>query len=204
VLHQFIVAHHAEIIRRCRASGALRSPATVDGEDDRRVSLFLDQVAVVLRGDLRASPEMARLATAHGHDRVWRGLSAARIVHDYGDVRQAIADLAVHTGAAISAVDGRVLDDCVYLAIAVKADRQVLGAVVSNLLQNAFKSTDRTGLGLGLAFSRRGAEANHGRLTARNLPGKGCAFTLDLPRIAAVRASVAAPAHGLSLVGAPP
>ena len=39
----------------------------------------------------------------------------------------------------------------------------------------------RTGLGIGLAFSRWGAEAN-GRLYARNLPGTGCVFTVDLPR----------------------
>jgi signal transduction histidine kinase len=45
------------------------------------------------------------------------------------------------------------------------------------------RSTDRTGLGLGLAFSRWGVEANHGRIYARNLPGQGCIFTVDLPRL---------------------
>jgi signal transduction histidine kinase len=112
--------------------------------------------------------------------------------------------------------------------VAIEADRQVLAAVVGNLLQNAFKftrprttvtlrvgastervlieiedecgglpggsvnelfrpfeqrSADRTGLGLGLAFSRWGVEANNGRLYARNLPNRGCVFTLDLPRV---------------------
>ena len=112
--------------------------------------------------------------------------------------------------------------------VAIEADRQVLAAVVGNLLQNALKftrprttvtlrvgasaervlieiqdecgglpgenvnelfrpfeqrSVDRTGLGLGLAFSRWGAEANNGRIYARNLPGKGCVFTVDLPRL---------------------
>jgi hypothetical protein len=114
--------------------------------------------------------------------------------------------------------------------VAIEADRQVLAAVVGNLLQNAFKftrpqttvtlrvgasaarvlieiqdecgglpsgdvnalfrpfeqrSADRTGVGLGLAFSRWGAEANDGRLYARNLRGRGCVFTVDLPRCAA-------------------
>jgi len=45
------------------------------------------------------------------------------------------------------------------------------------------RGADRTGLGIGLTFSRWGAEANGGRLYARNLPGKGCVFTLDLPRL---------------------
>ena len=45
------------------------------------------------------------------------------------------------------------------------------------------RGADRTGLGIGLTFSRWGAEANGGRLYARNLPGKGCLFTLDLPRL---------------------
>jgi len=44
------------------------------------------------------------------------------------------------------------------------------------------RATDRTGLGIGLAFSRWGAEVNGGRLYARNMPGEGCVFTVDLPR----------------------
>jgi signal transduction histidine kinase len=45
------------------------------------------------------------------------------------------------------------------------------------------RGADRTGLGLGLAFSRSGVEANNGRIYARNLPDVGCVFTVDLPRV---------------------
>jgi signal transduction histidine kinase len=46
------------------------------------------------------------------------------------------------------------------------------------------RSADRTGLGLGLAFSRRGVEANDGRICAHNLPHhQGCVFSIDLPRL---------------------
>jgi signal transduction histidine kinase len=38
------------------------------------------------------------------------------------------------------------------------------------------------GLGLGLPASRRGVEANGGKLYVRSLPGVGCVFTVDLPR----------------------
>jgi hypothetical protein len=44
------------------------------------------------------------------------------------------------------------------------------------------RGADRSGVGIGLAFCRWGAEGNSGRLYARNLPGKGCIFTVDLPR----------------------
>ena len=112
--------------------------------------------------------------------------------------------------------------------LTIDADQQMLLAVVTNLLQNAFKftrphstvtlrvgasaervlievqdecgglpggdisglfrpfeqrSADRTGLGIGLAFSRWGTEANGGRLYARNMPESGCVFTVDLPRV---------------------
>ena len=41
---------------------------------------------------------------------------------------------------------------------------------------------DRTGLGLGLAISRRCVEENGGELRVRDVPGTGCIFTVDLPR----------------------
>ncbi len=44
-------------------------------------------------------------------------------------------------------------------------------------------AADRTGVGLGLPISRRAVEANGGHLTARDIPGTGCVFTIDLPRL---------------------
>ena len=42
--------------------------------------------------------------------------------------------------------------------------------------------TNKSGLGLGLAICQRSVEANMGVLSVRDLPGSGCAFTIDLPR----------------------
>jgi hypothetical protein len=112
--------------------------------------------------------------------------------------------------------------------IDVNVDPEILGGVLSNLLQNAFKFTphggkvllrtstlddhvlidvtdacgglppgkteelfdafeqrgsDRSGLGLGLFISRKGAEASGGSLHVRDLPGMGCVFTIDLPQL---------------------
>ena len=39
------------------------------------------------------------------------------------------------------------------------------------------------GVGLGLAICQRSVEANNGELRVRDLPGSGCIFTIDLPRL---------------------
>jgi signal transduction histidine kinase len=44
------------------------------------------------------------------------------------------------------------------------------------------KGGDRTGLGLGLAICLKAVRAVSGELVIRDLPGKGCIFTIDLPR----------------------
>jgi CheY-like chemotaxis protein len=41
---------------------------------------------------------------------------------------------------------------------------------------------DRSGLGLGLAICLKAAKAMRGELRIHDLPGKGCIFTLDLPK----------------------
>ena len=46
------------------------------------------------------------------------------------------------------------------------------------------RGADRTGLGLGLIISRQAVAANGGSLQVRNLAGKGCVFTIDLPLVA--------------------
>jgi signal transduction histidine kinase len=44
------------------------------------------------------------------------------------------------------------------------------------------RGSDRSGLGLGLSICRKAAHASGGLIHVRDLPGKGCVFTLDLPR----------------------
>jgi hypothetical protein len=47
------------------------------------------------------------------------------------------------------------------------------------------RGDNRTGLGLGLTISRRSIEADGGLLRVRDVPGVGCVFTVDLPRLVA-------------------
>jgi signal transduction histidine kinase len=51
------------------------------------------------------------------------------------------------------------------------------------------RSADRSGLGLGLAIARESVETNGGQIRARSLPGRGCIFTIDLPRLSRVSAA---------------
>jgi signal transduction histidine kinase len=45
------------------------------------------------------------------------------------------------------------------------------------------RSHNRTGLGLGLSISRKGVEVSGGQIHVRDIPGVGCVFTIDLPRL---------------------
>lgn len=47
------------------------------------------------------------------------------------------------------------------------------------------RSANRTGLGLGLSISQKAVEAMGGTIGVRDLPGKGCVFVIELPRLAA-------------------
>jgi signal transduction histidine kinase len=51
---------------------------------------------------------------------------------------------------------------------------------------------NRRGLGLGLVISRRAVESFGGELRVRDLPGRGCIFTIDLPRCRGSRTARAA------------
>jgi signal transduction histidine kinase len=57
----------------------------------------------------------------------------------------------------------------------------------------AQRSADRSGLGLGLAIARESVEADGGEIRARSVPGKGCVFTIDLPRLSRESADARGP-----------
>ena len=106
VLHEFIALNRDEIIRRCRAKVATRSiPPPTDAEIDHGVPVFLHQLQDALRLGELTSPEIGRIAIKHGHDLLRQGFTVSQVVHDYGDVCQAITELAVELNAPISTGD---------------------------------------------------------------------------------------------------
>ncbi len=119
MLDEFISVNRAEIINRCRAKVAIRSePPSTEAEIDHGVPMFLDQLLDELRHGPSASFEITETATQHGHDLRVQGYTVSQVVHDYGDVCQAVTELAVERQAAISPDDFRTLNRCLDDAIA--------------------------------------------------------------------------------------
>ena len=56
------------------------------------------------------------------------------------------------------------------------------GAAARMFLPFRQSGHDTSGLGLGLAISRNSVKAISGELRVRDVPGRGCVFTIDLPR----------------------
>src|SRR6185436_12240445 len=119
MLHEFIEVNRAEIVGRCRAKVVTRSlPPPTKSEIEHGVPVFLDQLQDQLRLGLTSTPEISRTAILHGHDLLLQGFTVSQVVHDYGDVCQAITELAVELNAPISADDFRTLNRCLDDAIA--------------------------------------------------------------------------------------
>ena len=355
MLEDFILANRQEIIARARRRvGSRIFPKPSDIELQNGIPVFLDQLGDALRraksGSVEDHGDIVRSATRHGQDLLRMDLTVAQVVHDYGDICQAVTELAVERKAQMAPEEFQTLNLCLDDAIAgavtefsrqreraisdagtehlgvlahemrnllstatlsfesirtgrvavggstgdvlrrsllglaslidrslaevridagvqnlqeirvaefieeieigallqseargvsleiaptdpsamIRGDRQILASALSNLLQNGFKYTkantrvtlttrvtvetvafdvedecgglppgapsglfaayqqraqDRSGLGLGLAISMKAAKANGGELRVRDLPGKGCIFTLEVPRL---------------------
>ena len=353
MLADFIIANRDEIIALTRSRITVRSSPRSAGPELNGIPMFLEQLAEALHvarsTDVVDHDQILESAAVHGRNLLAMGLTVGQVVHDYGDVCQAITELAVDRAAPITGGEFRTLNLCLDDAIAgavsefsrerelvianegterigilahelrnllntamlsfevirrgqvaiggstalvlgrsllglrslvdrsladvrldigiermemisvaeliaeveigasmqaltrnivfevatvertltVEGDRQILAAAIANLVQNACKFTseggrvdlrvvatgehvlieiedecgglppgraeelfqpfsqrgvDRSGLGLGLAIAMKAARASGGDLRVRDLPEKGCVFTLDLPR----------------------
>ena len=361
MLHDFIVENRQQLIERTRAKVIRRgAPRATTHELVSGIPLFLTHVTTILEeeaslagaGPSAGASALGLSATEHGRELLQGGCTIAQVVYDYGDLCQAITELAVELRVPIATRDFQTLNECLDNGIAnavteyarqrdvdtsgeevkrrgffahelrnhlqtallafqavksgkvgltgsttgvlerslrglgdlidrsvsevrlsagafqkervavtefleeveiaasieatqrglqfgverlnqelfVEVDRQLFGSAISNLLQNAFKFTrpsshvwlrtrlhgdrlsieiedecgglppgatevlfqafeqrgsNRDGLGLGLAISRQAVEFDGGRITVRDLPGKGCIFTVEMPLAAA-------------------
>lgn len=136
MMHEFLANNRAELERRCREKVAQRpgrSASSVQLENG--VPIFLDQLIRTLRieqspnpssshtisgpaGGTSALSEVGASATQHGKDLLDMGFAVDEVVHDYGDLCQAITDLAVERDAPFQINEFRTLNRCLDNAIA--------------------------------------------------------------------------------------
>ena len=124
VLHEFLTVHRDNIISRTGVKVAARpEPKPTDAILEHGVPLFLDQLVTVLRreqaGPGRPSdPKIGKSASRHGGDLRRAGFSIGQVVHGYGDVCQAVTELAVELDTPVSADEFGTLNRCLDEAIA--------------------------------------------------------------------------------------
>ena len=120
MLHDFITKHRDTIIERTRQSVAMRAaPRPTDVEMAHGVPLFLDQLTGRLRANGEPSAnEIGASAVLHGRELFEKGLTVGQVVHDYGNICQAITELAVEQSWPIGTEDFRKLNFCLDVAIA--------------------------------------------------------------------------------------
>ena len=124
MLHEFISIHGDAIIARTRQRvGGRTGPAVPAGvEAEHGVRLFLTQLTETLRLESTRAPfscgAIGSAATRHGAELRAAGLDVSQVVHVYGDICQAVTEVALERGAAISVEEFHTLNRCLDTAIA--------------------------------------------------------------------------------------
>ena len=137
VLYDFLTAQRSALIELCRMKVARRRvPEAAEGELEHGIPIFLEQLIKTLRvgsglepnesrkisgpssGGNSASSEIGGSAAQHGRDLFKRGFTVDQVVHDYGDLCQAITELAHQHGEPVSAAEFQTLNRCLDNAIA--------------------------------------------------------------------------------------
>ncbi len=137
MMHVFLAKNRAELERRCRDKVAKR-PLRCSTEIQLRegIPIFLDQLIRTLKaeemgqmakslaisgpadGSAAGTSELADSATTHGGQLLALGYSVSQVVHDYGDLCQAVSDLAVALDEQFAVEEFRTLNRCLDNGIA--------------------------------------------------------------------------------------
>jgi signal transduction histidine kinase len=124
LLSRFLTTHREAIVANARARVASRpAPRATAAELETGVPLFLEQLIATLRIEESSSAKSSDLqiglsAAEHGKALQAIGFTAAQVIHDYGDVCQAITELAVDLQAPITGDEFQTLNRCLHEAMA--------------------------------------------------------------------------------------
>jgi signal transduction histidine kinase len=123
MLHEFITSYRDPIIARTREKLTDRPwPLASTSELEHGVPLFLTQLSETLRLETTLTPfsqkTLEASATNHGRELRALGFNISQVVHDYGDICQAITEVAVEQHVPITTEEFHTLNRCLDTAIA--------------------------------------------------------------------------------------
>ncbi|HEX7282441.1 MAG TPA: HAMP domain-containing sensor histidine kinase [Vicinamibacterales bacterium] len=123
MLYEFIATYRDPIIARARQKLTARPWPSVSPEElENGVPLFLTQLSEKLRsqstGAAHSQGAIGAGATRHGRDLMALGFTVSQVVHDYGDICQAITEIAIEHEVPITTDEFKTLNGCLDTAIA--------------------------------------------------------------------------------------
>lgn len=141
MLYDFLKVNRPELIERCREKvNKRRAPVVTPAELGHGIPLFLDQLTQMLPGGAnseggpspahpsRAERQMEDGAMKHGTELLRHDFTIEQVVHDYGDLCQAITELAFEQEKTITPQEFGVLN--------IKLDNAIAGAVTEYARRN--------------------------------------------------------------------
>jgi signal transduction histidine kinase len=137
LLHEYLSTRRTALIERCLLKATQRAaPKTIEEPIVYGIPLLLDQIITTLKVEQTSEPmqsrkvsgpsnggasgtsEIGATARLHAHELLRQGYTVERVVHDYGDLCQAITDLAFEEQIPIQVDEFRTLNRCLDNAIA--------------------------------------------------------------------------------------
>ena len=137
MMQDFLTNNRGELVARCKAKVAQRPRRAATEEQLKNgIPLFLEQLICTLHaeqegrhvesvrisggsgGDIAALSEIGASAAVHGKELLKLGFTVDQVVHDYGDLCQAITELAFERDAPFAVDEFRTLNRCLDNAIA--------------------------------------------------------------------------------------
>ena len=136
MLHAFLTTNRDQLIAHCHALAVSRAPRRFISEEIKHgIPIFIDQLIDTLRKEDDALENgsthrdsvltekqhptaLSNTATLHGRELLERGYTIDQVVHAYGDVCQAVTELASAGDLPIAAEEFKTFNGCLDNAIA--------------------------------------------------------------------------------------